>query len=142
MEIIVIGGCPKEDLSKYVFENINFGEYNTKLMKDNKEHTPHVYLRFPECSHEHPKTCFDDVLRIANDCINNDESLYVATFSEKVLNAVRVAITKSEKDIAAECHQLYDNGNVCISSIYKDGSLAIWQRGVWDAWDEALERLF
>ncbi len=62
MEIIIIGGCPGEDLSEYVLKNINFGEYNTKKMKDNHKHTKHVYLRFPECFQTHPKDYFDDVL--------------------------------------------------------------------------------
>lgn len=141
MEIIIIGGCPGEDLSEYVLKNINFGEYNTKKMKDNHEHTKHVYLRFPECFQTHPKDYFDDVLKIAKNCIDNDESLYVTTFSEKVLNAVRIAISESKKEIPAECHQLFNHGEVSISTIDEGGSLSYWQSGVWDAWDDALARL-
>ena len=111
MEIIIIGGCPGEDLSEYVLKNINFGEYNTKKMKDNHEHTKH------------------------------DESLYVTTFSEKILNAVRIAISESKKEIPAECHQLFNHGEISISTIDEGGSLSHWQSGVWDAWDDALARL-
>lgn len=153
MEIIVIGGQPNEDLIKYLTNNIEMGMDNSLRSLINKKRynadrkEDFTYLCFPERTSneqiipEHPSELFKRMISMTNDCIRNNKSFYVLTFSDYVLNGIRVAIKESEKEITAECHQLHDNGEVTICPIDSKGNMTIWEKDAFDVYDTSLDMI-
>ena len=72
----------------------------------------HPKLHFANMKDFHPSELFERMIKVTNDCIKNNKSLYILTFSDHVLNGVRVAIKENKKEVIAECHQLHDGGEV------------------------------
>ena len=67
-------------------------------------------------------------------------SILIITFSDHVLNAVRVAVKKNKFE-NAECIQMLNNGEVVISKILPNGRMTEWVEGIFDIWDGALMEL-
>ena len=156
MDIIVIGGQPNEDLVRYLTYYFEMGLNNSlKSLIDKKSHNnvdperkeDFTYLCFPERTYneqiipEHPSELFERMIKVTNDCIKNNKSLYILTFSDHVLNGVRVAIKENKKEVIAECHQLHDGGEVSICPINKEGDMSIWEKDIFDVYDSSLDRL-
>lgn len=130
MEIVIIGGTPKEDLEAYFYKNIKPDKNN--LISIFPEYT--MSINRPV----HPQEILEYVESEAKECIKNNKSYYLITFCDHALNGVRIAYKKSKGDFFVTCHQIFNCGKATIATIQKDGRLSCWQKGVWDTWDDAL----
>lgn len=127
MEIIVIGGQDKVNLEQYINNLQKIEPYDTFI--------------FPELSNEHPSVLFNRIQQVTKQHIDDGISLYCVTYSDHVLNAIRVVIKNYGSDINAVTHQVCNDNTVVIATIDKKGCLSEWVDGVWDQWDKALMEL-
>lgn len=98
----------------------------------------------PEKEYEHPKELYETVKNCTLECIRRNQSIYILTYSELVLYAVRVAIKQSGYNDIAKVHQLIrtDEGvtDVC-ADINSMGRLDNWAKDVFDIYEQAMMEL-
>lgn len=95
---------------------------------------------FPEKDLIRPCQQFQKYYDLTNDYIKGDVSLFVATFSDHLLNGIRNAIkTNAFKDAKAV---FIDNNRVVTEiKVFDNGKLEHWPDGMFDQWEKALMML-
>lgn len=68
-------------------------------------------------------------------------NLFILTYSDIVLNAVRIWIRKYECE-SAMLHQIKRNGEDVCCKINDDGSINVWVEDIFDAYERTLIELF
>lgn len=133
MKIEIVSGQPNANIEKF------FDELLRNDCASAEDKTCYV-MRYPEHKIMHPAKIVDHVRETVARYIENDKNLYIITFSDHVLNAVRCEV-KKHKFGNAVCHQIMENGEDIPAYIDKDGHLSFWADGVFDTWDNALTEL-
>lgn len=134
MKLEIISGQPGIEESQMckLFAEENISDIETKSMLH--------FLRFPERTIFHPKKLYDEIRRIVKDYIKADRDLFIFTYSDHVLNAVRVEINKHHF-VGAKCHQFLANGDDKCADITPEGGLTYWAEDIFDVWENALDDL-
>lgn len=134
MKIEIVSGQPKAKLN----------DFFTKLLDDNGIYVGDILQRHfminPEYKVANQKVIYEEVRAKVREYIAKDEDLYILTYSDHVLNAVRVEI-KSHGLQNCKCHQLLNNGTDVCADIDEDGMLSYWVEDIFDVWDNALTEL-
>lgn len=89
----------------------------------------------------HPLNAFNYMKKATTEHIESDKSLYCLTYSEHILNGIRVAIRQYKGDVDAKAIQIKNNGEIVEATIFGSGQLSTWIPGVWDTYDVALLEL-
>lgn len=72
--------------------------------------------------------------------MQGDKKNIILTHSDIAFNAVRIAVKRNNfKD--AYCHQVKNDGTVCISKIFPNGQMKDWLEGVFTTWENQLLEL-
>lgn len=134
MKLEVISGQPNVELKDKFREILKQNGINHEGIEQKN------FMIFPELTICQPKMLYDSIReRVCKD-IDNDNDLFILTYSDHVLNAVRVEI-KKHKFIGGKVHQFQRDGNDICTDITQDGKLTEWVKDIFDVWDRALYEL-
>jgi len=100
------------------------------------------FLIFPELisTYRHPKRLYDYVRAYVQNNIVAQRDTFILTYSDHVLNAVRVEV-KRNNFRGAKCHQFLNDGTDIVAHIMEDGRLDVWVEDIFDVWDQAVAEL-
>lgn len=98
------------------------------------------FMIFPERTIHHPKTLYNSIRKRVRDHIESDSDLFILTYSDHVLNAVRVEVLHHKFE-GAKVHQVTSEGIDVIANIETSGAMSEWVSGIFDIWDDALDEL-
>ena len=125
-------------------QDINLNNKFTDLLAQNGIYIDDVeqkhFMIFPERYIFHPKKLYKTIRQKVREHIENNIDFFILTYSDHVLNAVRVEIKNHNFD-GAKCHQFLNNGEDVCADITKNGRLTIWIDDVFDVWENALMEL-
>ena len=99
-----------------------------------------VFLEFPERELYHPVEQVTYAYNTAIRCIKENKPLYIMTWSDHILNGLRVAVKEMGYDDTI-IYQVDENGKEHRTFLTKDGQLTEWVEGVFDTWDKTLLKL-
>ena len=128
-------------------ENVNINKkfdtfvYGLKVNYNLKDDDIIIYKWPEKFMAHHPKTLYDKMKNFINEAIELNKHVIIMTYSDIVLNAIRVCIKKHQYNQRNCVYQYTDNEHFTISNINKDGCLDIWIDGIFDIWDNALTEL-
>lgn len=89
-------------------------------------------IKFPETKPYHSYDLCDYMLGIVHGCYENNENLVVVTYSEVVLDSVRLWVARN-KFTGAECINVLSNNDEIVNvEIDENGEMEQWVRGVFD----------
>ncbi len=96
---------------------------------------------FPERSNllYHPRSLYNNVRKVVREHIDNDEDLFVATFSDYTMYGVRAEIRLADFD-GALLYQMRSDGDVIVSEIDSNGKCK-YIDGIFDVLREALNNV-
>lgn len=95
------------------------------------------YYEFPEfANNQHPQELFDFIYNEIKVKIDNDSDIFIVTWSDIVLYAIRVAIAESNKETEVHCFQ-FDTDKMIIADILRNGQMTEWMPGCFDTVDKA-----
>ncbi len=137
MKIEIVSGQPELQVNK-------LNDFFTELLDKNGIYVgdilQHHFMIYPEYKVGNQKVIFDKVRAKVREYIENDEDLYILTYSDHVLNAARLEI-KENSIQNCKCHQLLNDGTDVCADIDEDGMLSEWVDDIFDVWDTALTKL-
>lgn len=133
MKLEIISGQPNVDTKEKFLKILS--ENGISYEKDKKN-----FLYLPELEEVQPKLLYDFVREKTKESIETNNDLFILTYSDHVLNGVRVEI-KNHKFENGKCHQYLKNGEDICATISNDGRLDIWVEDIFDVWDKALTEL-
>jgi predicted ATPase len=128
MKIEIVSGQPYADVESF---------FETLLPK---YVNPHSVFKFPEYRMLHPVRLLNDFREVVREHIEENKDLYVLTYSDHILNAIRLEV-KKHKFNNANLHQIRDDGSDMLAFIDEDGMLSYWEDNVFNLWDKALIEL-
>lgn len=95
---------------------------------------------FPEYEKMHPKKLYKKIRKITKQHIEENADLFILTYSELALYAVRTEIRRHQFE-GAVCHQILNDGTDMIADISKNGYFTVWAEDVLDVLDMAMIKL-
>ena len=98
-------------------------------------------IKFPETKTCHSYDLCEHVMRIVQDHFESDSDVDIVTYSEVVLDAVRLWIARNKFE-GVECVNVLLDGNCINTSIDKYGEMETWVNGVFDVKRVILKDLF
>lgn len=98
-------------------------------------------IKFPETKTCHSYDLCEHVMRIVQDHFESDSDVDIVTYSEVVLDAVRLWVARNKFE-GAECINVLLDGNCINVSIDKYGEMETWVNGVFDIKQVILKELF
>lgn len=132
MKIEIMSGQPAIDLNEYFHNLLTENGYN--------EDTQLNVMMYPERCVYQPKELYDSVKAKVEETFKHHKDLFILTYSDHVLNAVRVVI-KNHGFLNGKVHQITKDGKDVIANISSNGKLDVWLNDVFDVWDQALDML-
>ena len=138
MKLEIVSGQPKlgildlEDKFRDILKQNNLHEEGIYIVDSEK----HI-MCFPETQVLHPKTLYDSIKKRVREHIESDKDLFILTYSEIVLNAVRVEIKNYEYE-GGKCHQFLNDGTHTCTLIDKNGRMDYYQEDIFDVIDHSL----
>ena len=126
MEVVVVSGTENADVERF-FSDLKKDEGSKKIV-------------FPEFERiEHPRVLLDRIISETDECVKNNQSIYVLTYSQVVLNGVRFVIMN--RDIEGTVYAVREDEETVKATIGQGGRLDVWVPGVLDSLEkELLER--
>ena len=88
-------------------------------------------IKFPETKTCHSYDLCEHVMRIVQDHFESDSDVDIVTYSEVVLDAVRLWVARNKFE-GAECINVLLDGNCINVSIDKYGEMETWVNGIFD----------
>ena len=98
-------------------------------------------IEFPESEIYHTYDLCEHVMRIVQDNFETDSDVDIVTYSEVVLNAVRLWVARNKFE-GAECVNILSDGNCINVQIDENGEMETWVNGVFDVKQVILKELF
>ena len=98
-------------------------------------------IEFPESEICHTYDLCEHVMRIVQDNFETDSDVDIVTYSEVVLNAVRLWVARNKFE-GAECVNILSDGNCINVQIDENGEMETWVNGVFDVKQVILKELF
>lgn len=98
-------------------------------------------IKFPETKTCHSYDLCEHVMRIVQDHFESDSDVDIVTYSEVVLDAVRLWVARNKFE-GAECINVLLDGNCINVSIDKYGEMETWVNGIFDIKQIILRELF
>ena len=98
-------------------------------------------IEFPESEIYHAYDLCEHVMRIVQDNFEADSDVDIVTYSEVVLDAVRLWVARNKFE-GAECINVLSDGNCINAPIDKYGEMETWVNGVFDVKQVILRELF
>ena len=125
-------------------QNVEINTIFSNMLKENniceRNTSGNHYLIYPELELHHPKKILHTVRKIVKDHIESDSDLYILTYSDHVLNAVRLEV-KAHNFSGSRCHQIVENNIDICAKIDEEGRLDVWATDIFDVWDQELLEL-
>lgn len=124
-------------------EHANIESFFDNLLTENRviaEDKTCYVMRYPEHKIAHQTATLNYVRSIVAKYIKEKKDLYILTYSDHVLNGVRLEVKKHGFS-GAVCHQIMDDGEDICADIDDEGHLSVWADGVFDTWENALTEL-
>lgn len=132
MKIELMSGQPDVEINNKFAELLQQNGYNIT-------NTEHVMI-YPELELKQQKIVYDTVRQQIAFHINQQKDIFILTYSDHVLNALRLEIKRHEFK-GAKVHQILNDGTDVITNISNDGKLDVWCEDIFDVWDKALDEL-
>lgn len=123
MEIKIVTGQRNADLAQMV-RNYNNVEY------------------YPESKRIHPYNLADNILELCEKHYNENKDLIIVTYSEIVLDTVRLWGARTKHCDILECVNVLNNGEIRIAKFNEFGEMDFWEDGVFDIKTIILKELF
>lgn len=123
MEIKIVTGQRNADLAQIV-RNYNNVEY------------------YPESKRIHLYNLADNILELCKKHYNENKDLIIVTYSEIVLDAVRLWGARTKHCDILECVNVLNNGEIRIAKFNELGEMDFWEDGVFDIKTIILKELF
>ena len=98
-------------------------------------------IKFPETKTCHSYDLCEHVMRIVQDHFESDSDVDIVTYSEVVLDAVRLWVARNKFE-SAECVNILSDRNCINVQIDKYGEMETWVNGVFDIKQVILKELF
>lgn len=98
-------------------------------------------IKFPETEICHSYDLCEHIMQIVQDYFDIDKCLIIVTYSEVVLDAVRLWVARNKFE-DAECINVLSDGNIINVSIDENGNMKEWIGGVFDIKRIILRELF
>lgn len=134
MKLELMSGQPGAKLNTKFSELLKLnGYYDGDLEQKN-------FMIFPELELRQQKVIYDVVRERIRKHLETNNDLFILTYSDHVLNALRMEV-KIHNFEGAKIHQLTKDGDDIVASISKDGRMDIWVDDIFDVWDRALGEL-
>lgn len=134
MKIEVVSGQPGVNIDQFFEDLLKKKSYDICGLQ--QEH----FITYPELYFRHPKVIFNAIRERVAFHIESESDLFLLTYSDHTLNAVRVEI-KKHNFAGGIVHQILTTGEDMISEITPDGRLTLWAKDVFEVWDQALYEL-
>ena len=121
------------------------GQQNIDILEKSKDFNTETYnggvLEFPEVTPCHSYDLCEKILSLVHEYYEKDKNLIIVTYSEVVLDAVRLWVARNSFEYA-ECVNVLSDGNVINVAIDKNGEMEEWIDGVFDIKRIILKELF
>ena len=121
------------------------GQQNVDILEKSKDYNTETYkggvLEFPEITSCHSYDLCEKILGLVHEYYEKDENLIIVTYSEIVLDAVRLWVARNSFE-CAECVNVLSDGNIINVPIDKNGEMEEWINGVFDIKQVILRELF
>ena len=98
-------------------------------------------IKFPETKTCHSYDLCEHVMQVVQKYFETDSDVNIVTYSEVVLDAVRLWVARNKFE-GAECINVLSDGNCINVSINKNGEMETWVKGVFDIKQIILRELF
>lgn len=123
----------------YTGENqISEGYIKRKMKQDARDNIPTSSFKEEEILH--PYKLYKRFYELLNSHKKEDNSIYIATYSDHILNAVRVFV-KEQNFSNAKIYFYKNTEELIIIDILPNGKLSAWPDGLFDMWEKALMKL-
>lgn len=106
------------------------GQRNGDLTQITKKYSNIEY--YPEAKEIHPYNLVDNILELCEKHYNDNEDLLIVTYSEIVLDSIRLWGARTKRCDIIECVNVLDNGEIDIAKFNKFGEMDFWEDGVFD----------
>ena len=115
------------------------GQRNGSLyLAGNYEHVKY----FPEQSTLHPYKLSEKILKLCDTYFKANEDLIITTYSEIVLDSVRLWGARTGHCDILKCINCMDNGEISTSGFNEYGEMDVWENGIFDIKKVILKELF
>lgn len=98
-------------------------------------------ITFPETQNCHSYDLCEDIIKTVQEFYEVNEDLIIITYSEVVLDSVRLWVARNSFEYA-ECVNVLSDGNIINVPIDKNGEMEKWISGVFDIKRIILKELF
>ena len=116
------------------------GQRGVKIVESSKQFKDNV-IKFPETEICHSYDLCENVMKIVQNHFELESDVNIITYSEVVLDAVRLWVARNEFE-GAECVNILSDGNCINVPIDKYGEMKEWVNGVFDVKSIILKELF
>lgn len=116
------------------------GQQGVDIFEKYKEFSSNI-IEFPETEVCHSYDLCEHVMKIVQDHFETDVDVDIVTYSEVVLDAVRLWVARNKFE-DAECVNVLSDGNCINVPIDKYGEMETWVNGVFDVKSVILRELF
>lgn len=106
------------------------GQRNGDFSQIAKNYNNIVY--YPESKEIHPYNLADNILELCEKHYNENKDLIIVTYSEIVLDAVRLWGARAKHCDILECVNVLNNGEIRIAKFNEFGEMDFWEAGVFD----------
>lgn len=119
-------------------DDFNSIDIMTRKIKHMNAYDKGDVIYFPENMYHHPKSVMRYIQNEIEDAIYEERNITIVTYSDHVLNGVRIAVKRSKSlDVNANVYQFNKFGETD-ATIDKSGRLSEWAEDVFDTWDKVL----
>ena len=116
------------------------GQRYGDLTKIAKNYNNIVY--YPEAKEIHPYNLADNIVELCAKHYNENKDLIIVTYSEIVLDAVRLWGARTKHCDILECVNVLNNDEINIAKFNEFGEMDFWEDGVFDIKRIILKELF
>ena len=116
------------------------GQQGTNILEVSKSFDGDL-IEFPETEICHSYDLCEHVMQTVQEHVDRDINLIIVTYSEIVLDAVRLWVARNKFE-NAECVNILSDGNYINIPINKNGEMEKWIEGVFDIKNIILRELF
>lgn len=116
------------------------GQQGIDILESAKEFKGDI-IKFPETEICHSYDLCEHITQIVQDHFDIDKCLIIVTYSEVVLDAVRLWVARNKFE-DAECINVLSDGNIINVPIDENGDMKEWIGGVFDIKRIILRELF